>query len=181
MFKRGLIALTATLVLILAAHPARAEDRHEGYYYPPVGASTETYEPRAKVLAEASRAVRIGFVTELTRQQFAAPYPPQYAIFAKGEDAEKLIIVALDDEVFRTLFRARGVLAQLTAHARTTEFFKANSVDDYFTFFDLCRLLGFAQLTISDGQTWSHRVEFAATAAEVPAATPEGTPATPTP
>jgi hypothetical protein len=167
---------------MLAASAAQAEDRHEGYYYPPVNNSVEQYEARAKVLPEANRTIRVAFITDLTRRQFAGPYPPQYAIFAKGENAEKLIVVALEDDVFRTLFRARGVLAQLTAHARATEFFKTNAVDDYFTFFDLCRLLGFEQMTISDGQTWSHRIEFTTVAepASAPAPAPEQ-PATPTP
>jgi hypothetical protein len=173
--KQILIAVVASIALLATAE---AEDRHEGYYYPPIGNSIEQYEPRAKVLPEANRALRVSFVTDFTRKQFAGPYPPQYAVFAKGEGAEKLIIVALDDDVFRTLFRARGVLAQMTAHARATEFFKTNAVDDYFTFFDLCRLLGFEQLTISDGQTWSHRVEFKVAAEASAPATP---PASPTP
>jgi hypothetical protein len=175
--KQFLVLAVVAGVIAIAPLTARAQDRHEGYYYPPVGESVEKYEARAKVLPEADRALRVAFITDLTRKQFAGPYPPQYAIFAKGEGAEKLIIVALEDDVFRTLFRARGVLAQLTAHARATDFFKTNAVDDYFTFFDLCRLLGFEQLTISDGQTWSHRVEF--TSVADPAATP-GQP-TPTP
>ena len=33
----------------------------------------------------------------LTTQQLRAPYPPQFAIFAKGANAQKLIIVSLND------------------------------------------------------------------------------------
>lgn len=175
--KRILAAVAVVALTMAAGLPAYAQDKHDGYYYPPVGDSVETYEARAKVLPDATRAARVAFVTDLTRKQFAGPYPAQYAIYAKGEDAEKMIIVALEDDIFRTLFRARAVLAQMTAQARSTEFFKANSVDDYFTFFDLLRLMGFEQLTISDGQTWSHRIELK-TGGEVPA--PTATPA-PTP
>lgn len=175
--KQIFAAVAVAAMMMAAGAPVNAEDKHDGYYYPPVGDSVETYGARAKVLPDATRAVRVAFVTDLTRKQFAGPYPAQYAIYAKGEEAEKMIIVALEDDIFRTLFRARAVLAQMTAQARSTEFFKANSVDDYFTFFDLLRLMGFEQLTISDGQTWSHRIELK-TVAEAPA--PTTTPA-PTP
>ena len=178
--KRILQATILAGLLAVPVVPASAEDRHEGYYYPPLTDKAEQYEAKAKVLPEANRALRVAFVTDLTRQQFAGPYPPQYAIYAKGSEAEKLIIVALEDDIFRTLFRARTVLAQLTAHARSTEFFKSNSVDDYFTFFDLCRLLGFEQLTISDGQTWSHRIGFGSLP-EPPTPSPQAGTPTPNP
>ena len=132
---------------------------HEGYYYPAI-TSKETYVARARRNEEIKRDNRIRFVTELTALQSRAAYAPQYAVFAKGSDGQKLIIVALNDEVFGSLYRARGVLAQLTAFSRRTPFFVENSVDDIFTFFDLLRYLGFERLTISDGKTFSHQVDF---------------------
>ena len=42
------------------------------------------------------------------------PAPQHYAVFAKRIAGEKLIIVAFDDDVFATLFRARAVPATLT-------------------------------------------------------------------
>jgi hypothetical protein len=79
-------------------------------------------------------------------------------VFAKGSDAQKLIITALDGDVFSTLYRARGVMAQMSAYARTTEFFQEHGVDDLFTFYDLLKLLGFTQLTITDGESWAHQI-----------------------
>lgn len=143
--------------------PAGADDAkkpgHEGYYYPAI-TSQETYVARARNNPDIQRDSRIRFVTELTALQSRAAYAPQYAIFAKGGDAEKLIIVALNDDVFGSLYRARGVLAQLTAFSRRTPFFIENNVDDIFTFFDLLRYLGFERLTISDGKSFSHQVDF---------------------
>jgi hypothetical protein len=141
------------------ATPSEAGDRHEEYYYPKTG-SEETYKARARTLADASKAQRLAFVTQLFLLQSQSPYPPRYAIFAKGADSEKMIIVALDDEVFRTLYRARGVLAQLSAFARSSPFFIENGVEDLFTFFDLLKLLGFEQLTISDGDRFAHRINI---------------------
>ena len=37
------------------------------------------------------------FVTVLTAQMLQNPYPPQFAIFAKGTESEKLIVTGLTD------------------------------------------------------------------------------------
>jgi len=149
--------LTVVLGTMMMAGAAAAEDRHEGYYYPEVQ-TRETYVARAQTLPAADREARLAFVTQLTISQSTSPYPPQYAIFAKGSDAQKLIITALDDDVFATLYRARGVMAQMSAYARTTEFFQEHGVDDLFTFYDLLKLLGFTQITITDGESWAHQI-----------------------
>lgn len=148
------------LFLWLAAGPWTAwaaQDRHAGYYFP-TPRSEETYKARAKTLPDANRARRIGFTIGLTSQMQNLPYPPPFAIFAKGEEAEKLIIVGLREGEMNTIYRARAVLAILTASARSSQFFQDHHVDDYFTFFDLAKLLGFTQITVSDGHRFAHRI-----------------------
>ena len=158
MFHKFALAIAAAvLVAGTIATPASATDRHEGYYYPEVG-SREVYTARAQTLATSDRSTRIAFVTQLTLSQASSPYPPEYAVFAKGGEGQKLVITALNDEVFATLFRARGVMAQMSAFARTTEFFTEYGVEDLFTFYDLLKLLGFEQVTITDGSTWAHQI-----------------------
>ena len=151
---------TATNVTTIST-PSEDEisERHAGYYYPPI-TSRERYTSRARVLDGADRDRRIGFVTAITRQQFTFGYPPQYTMYAKGDEAEKLIIVALGDQSIATIYQARALLAQLTAVARASEFFSELGVETYFTFFDLARMLGFERLTISDGKVFTHRVEI---------------------
>jgi hypothetical protein len=155
--RRVLAALALSLVLPTAT-AARAEGQ-EGYYYPPV-TSTETFERTLAETPGADRATRIGFVTQVTAQQLQSPTPPRYAIFAKGAEAEEMIIVALEDGVFDTLFRARAVMAQLSAPARTTEFFVEQNLAAQATYYDMIKIMGFKSLTLSDGKTWSHRVDF---------------------
>jgi hypothetical protein len=148
-------ALCATLLAFAAA----AEDDEEGYYYPPVGSS----EVFARSLADTPAAgpgVRVEFVTAVTRQQYEQAYPPRFALVVKGDDKAELIITALDDDVFKTLFRARAVMGQLSASARTTDFFVKNQLSEVATFYDMLKIMGFRTLTLSDGETWSHRVEF---------------------
>lgn len=151
-------ALVAGAVL-LGDGGAMANDRHEGYYYPEL-TSSEVYQARAFTLPDASRKSRIAFVTGITNEQNKAPYPPQAAIFAKGSNAEKLIIVALEDGRIDTIYRARAIFAQMTAVSRLLPVFSELGVEDYYTFFDLAKMLGFTQITISNGRDFAHQVEI---------------------
>lgn len=153
---RTVVALVVAM-FVAATAPASATDRHAGYYYPPVQ-TEETYTARARTLLNAERLLRLEFVNTVTAQQLTSPYPPQYALFAKGDEAEKMIIVSLHEGTYDTLYRMRGLLAMLTSVARRTPFFREHEVEDFFTFFDLLKLLGFAQLTVTDGASFAHRV-----------------------
>lgn len=150
-------AAAAAFALAVAA-PVAAEDRHDGYYYPPI-TSHEVYKARTPARPDATREIRIGFIVAETEGQAQRPYPPRFAMFAKGEHAEKLIIIGFD-EGFQTLYRARAVLAQLTARARGTALLRNMGVEDMFTFLDVVRLLGFTQVTLSDGASWSHQIDL---------------------
>jgi len=132
-------------------------DRHAGYYYPEPQ-TQEVYVARAQTLHDSDRTRRLAFVTALTQQQLVAPYPPGLAIFAKGDEADKLIMVALRDDLFDSVYRMRGVLAVMTASARTSDLFRSYNVQDIFTFFDLLKLLGFRKLTLTDGKDLAHVV-----------------------
>ncbi len=52
------------------------------------------------------------------------------------------------------------MLAQLTARARGTALLRNMGVDDVFTFLDVAKLLGFTQITVSDGASWAHQIEL---------------------
>jgi hypothetical protein len=134
-----------------------AESGHEGYYYPKL-TSREIYKARTKVMPKSDRHSRLLFISALTRDQANAAYSPRYAIFAKGDDAEKLIIVGLDDSSFATIYRARAVMAALSSLARLTPLFKDADLEDELTFYDLAKLLGFKEINVSDGRKFAHRV-----------------------
>jgi hypothetical protein len=148
--------LVAAIIAVSLGGAALAAGK-DSYYYPPVG-SEEVFTRDLGVAPPAGRAVRVGFATQITKAQLAAAESPRFVIFAKGDKAQHMIIVALDDEIFRTIYRARAVLAQLTSNARRTDFFINSNIQDHATWFDLAKLLGFEDLVISDGETWSHRV-----------------------
>jgi hypothetical protein len=168
MRRLGVAALVATIGVALwvagTTHaeakdvkPAPTVDRLEGYYYPPV-TSREVYVSRAKTLQDSTRTRRLGFVSGLTQQLANMPYAPTYAIFAKGEDATRLLIVAYGDGTIDTVYRARALFATLTGLARLTPLFQELQVEELFTFFDLCKLLGFQTITVSDGRKFTHQV-----------------------
>ena len=155
---RAVVALVMLAsAVVLAPRPASAGDRHAGYYYPEP-ATHEVYEARATTLPEANREVRLGFVVGVTQTLLRQPYAPAFVIFAKGDEAEKMIIVGLAEGYMNTLYRARAVLAMLTAVARSTRFLNERGVAEYLTFFDLAKLLGFTRITISDGRTFAHQI-----------------------
>ena len=149
----GWVAVIAALAYAPAAHA-----QQENYYYPAVN-SEETFARQLMANPPpATREIRTAFMTQITKAMLAAPENPRYVMFAKGAEAEHLIIVALDDQVFKTIYRARAVLAQLTSNARGTEFFIKNKIAAHATWFDLAKLLGFEDIVVSDGDLWSHRV-----------------------
>jgi len=156
--RRGIVlAIVAMALLGTTAASAQPVDRYEGYYYPKAG-SHETYVSRAKTLEDSDRGRRLGFVSGLTQQMADQAYAPTYAIFAKGENADRLIIVAYGEGQLNTIYRARALFASLTAMARLTPLFQQLQVEELFTFFDLCKLIGFNSITVSDGDKFAHQI-----------------------
>ncbi len=152
-----LIAILIAMIVTTSA--ASAQDRYEGYYYPDVSSQEEF----TRVIREGptpSKGVRVEFVTNLTAAQLAAPESPRFVFFAKGGDAKHLNIIALDDDIFSTLYRARAVLAQMTSNMRSNDFFRGQGLEHVATFYDLVQLMEFDTLVISDGETWAHQVNF---------------------
>lgn len=148
-----LLALLATLT-----GPAKAQEgAHAGYYYPePL--SREEYVSRGRTMVDADRSQRLKFTQGLTLGQLERPYPPSFAIFAKGDEAEKLIIVSMSAGYADTLYRMRGFLAILTHIARESPMFVSFKVEEIFTFLDLLKLMGFEQVTVTDGDRFAHQI-----------------------
>ncbi len=147
------------LALIVAVPAATAQERYEGYYYPDV-TSQEQFTRVIRDGPPPNKGVRVDFVTNLTAAQLAAPESPRFVFFAKGADAKHLNIIALDDEIFSTLFRARAVMAQMTSNMRNNAFFRDQGLEFVATFYDLLQIMEFDTLVISDGATWAHQVNF---------------------
>ncbi len=154
---RGMFLVLALLMATpVMAQPA---DRLEGYYYPKVS-SRETYVARARVMEGSDRARRLGFVSAITAQLADQAYAPSYAIFAKGGEAERMIIVAYGDGQLNTIYRARALFAAMSGVARLSPLFQELQVEELFTFFDLCRMLGFTSITVSDGEKFAHQIQL---------------------
>lgn len=93
-----------------------------------------------------------------TLKQSERPHPAMLAMLANGDDPEKLVIVGLRDGRMNSIYRARAVLAMLTATARATPVFQEYQVEEVFTFLDVCKMLGFEKVTISDGRDLAHQM-----------------------
>ena len=142
-----------------AAKSAAGVDRDANYYYP-VPQTRESYRSAATTLADSTRERRIGFVTGMTQEMLNNHFAPQFIMFAKGGEANRLIIVSITDGAYDTLYRARALFAMLSAIARLTPYFRENAVSSIYNFFDLCKLLGFTEVTWSDGKTLAHQIKI---------------------
>lgn len=151
--------MIAVLIAVMLAGTSIAQERHVGYYYPEI-TSEETFDRVVRASRGADKPVRIDFVNQITQAQLDAPESPRFVFFAKGETASTLILIALDDEVFSTLYRARAIMGQLTVSVRQSGFFQQQDLEYVATFYDLLQLIQFDELIISDGETWAHRVAF---------------------
>jgi len=147
-----------------AAKPAAAtsatppgEDRYIVYYYPKPS-STEVFESQMQTIASMDRAQRIQFVTVVSQGTIQSAYRVPYAVFAKGEKADKMIIVGLQSGELNSIYRMRALLANMTTMSRLSPFFQEKTVAEDATFFDLLKLLGFQSLTITDGDKLTHQV-----------------------
>ena len=165
-FAAGLALLVMAAALPTAAQqaakPAAAakpatEDRYIGYYYPKP-TSTETFESTLQTIAGVDRAQRIQFTTVVAQGTIQSAYRVPYAVFAKGEKADKMIIVGMQQGELNTVYRMRALLANMTTMSRLSPFFQERTVAEDATFFDLLKLLGFKELTITDGEKLTHQV-----------------------
>lgn len=142
-----------------AATPKADEDRYVGYYYPKPTA-IETYASPMQTIAGAERAQRVQFATVVSQGTIQSAYRVPYSVFVKGEKADKMIIVGLQPGEMSTIFRARAILANMTTMSRLSPFFQERTIAEDANFFDLLKLLGFQQITISDGDKFTHQVNI---------------------
>jgi len=152
------VAILAALATASGAAQAK-EDRHAGYYYPHP-AQIEEYTSRAQPIPDMQRRQRILFVIGIVDQMSKRPYPPPVDLFVKGDEAEKLILVGNQDGRLNTIYRVRSLLARLTSSARTLPILHEYKVADTFNFLDLLKLLGFKQVTVSDGVALAHQIKL---------------------
>ena len=157
MARRFALVLAATL---LAAGPGMAQqsaDRYVGYYYP-APTSTEVFESKLTTLTGMDRAQRVQFTTIMAQGTLQGSYRFPYAVFVKGGQADRMIIVGLQPGELSTIYRIRAVLANMTSQARLSTFFQERTIAEDSTFFDLLKMLGFKSITITDGDKLTHQV-----------------------
>lgn len=139
-----------------AAAPA-AEDKYVGYYYPKP-TTIENYTSPMQMIAGAERQQRVQFVTVVSQGTIQSAYRVPYAVFVKGDKAEKLIIVGLQPGELNSIYRVRAILANMTTMSRLSPFFQERTVAEDANFYDLLKMLGFTQLTATDGEKFAYQV-----------------------
>jgi hypothetical protein len=69
-----------------------------------------------------------------------------------------MIIISNMKGQLDTIYRVRALLATMTAVARKSPVLRKVRLENVLTFLDLAKMLGFKQITISDGDKFSHQV-----------------------
>ena len=171
MFKK--IAACVVVAVAFAALPAQAqpakpapaaaapavEDKYVGYYYPKP-TTVENYTSPMQTIQGAERAQRVQFVTVVSQGTIQSAYRVPYSVFVKGDKAEKMIIVGLQPGELASIYRIRAILANMTTMSRLSPFFQERTVAEDANFFDLLKLLGFTQLTVTDGDKLAYQVSI---------------------
>ena len=67
-------------------------------------------------------------------------------------------VQAFDDTSLSTIYRVHALMAELTGLARVSPVLKDADLEDTMNFYDLVKLLGFKEITVSDGRKMSHRI-----------------------
>lgn len=151
------ILAIALFISIGISGVALAGDRHAGYNYPEPQ-TEELYKSVVPPIPGVNRRSRISFIVGLDQLQKKNPYPPDYHMYAKGAESEKLIIVAVEEGRYNTLYRLRALLASMTSDARRSPLFAKIGQVERLGFYDLTRMAGFKWITITNGKDISHRV-----------------------
>jgi hypothetical protein len=136
---------------------ANGEDRYVGYYYPKPSV-LEPYTSTMQTIAGVDRPQRIQFVTVVSQGTIQSAYRVPYAVFAKGDKAEHMIVVGMQQGELNTIYRIRALLANMTTMSRLSPFFQEHTVAEDANFFDLLKLLGFHKLTVTDGEKLTYQV-----------------------
>lgn len=157
--KTALLAAALGAFLAGTLASANAFDGHAGYYYPEPQ-TREAYVTEIEVAPDANKRSRAAFVIGLAAQHAKQNHAAGYHLFAKGGDLEKLIIVATGDGQYDTLYRLRALLASLTSMARATELFSRTNNPQDLNFLDFCKLIGFKQVTVSNGKDVAHQIKI---------------------
>jgi len=155
------MAFAAVPALAQTAKPAPAAATAApavvGYYYPKP-TTVENYTSAMQTIPGAERAQRVQFVTVVSQGTIQSAYRVPYSVFVKGDKAEKLIIVGLQPGELNSIYRVRAILANMTTMSRLSPFFQERTVAEDANFFDLLKLLGFTQLTATDGEKFAYQV-----------------------
>jgi hypothetical protein len=140
-----------------ATNSGPKDDKYIGYYYPKP-TTTEEFTSSMQTIATMDRPQRVQFVTVVSQGTLQSAYRVPYAVFVKGEKADKMIIVGMQQGEMNSIYRMRALLANMTTMSRLSPFFQERTIAEDATFFDLLKLLGFTELTITDGEKLTHQV-----------------------
>ena len=156
LMRLGVIFLFA---IWLTIKTGAAADREVSYYYP-ASNNMETYKARMRTNIKSDRFSRIKIVNMISAEFNSKSYPSRVAIFAKGSQIDKIIIISLVDGYLDTIYRARALLQTMAPVVRNSPLFRDIKEKVFMEFLDLLKISGFKKITVSDGKNFSYQVNL---------------------
>lgn len=130
--------------------------REAGYTYPaPSGSEVVSTIVNDAVQVPPFEA-RVQFVSQLTQVLASRPYPPLALAMTEGDDHETIVFLDAGRLDVSTPYEARAIVAQMSSATRNSPLFAQYGVENYASIFDMFKLLGFAQVIITNGDDFAY-------------------------
>ena len=128
-----------------------------GYQFYPTPKGIENYKSRRRVLSNTQNKTRIVFVNNILRSFFQRGAQERVLVFAKGKNAENMIIMDSVDGNLSTIFKVRAFIEVLPVLLRNTPIYRKFKNNEIPPFLDLAKMNGFKTVTFTDGDKYSYK------------------------
>ena len=132
----------------------RELDGHQFYPTPKV---IENYKSRRRVLTSTQNKTRIAFVNNILRAFIHRDAKERVFVFAKGKNAENMIIMDSVNGNLNTIFKVRAFIEVLPVLLRNSPIYRKFKNSEIPPFLDLAKMNGFKTVIFTDGDKYSFR------------------------
>ena len=128
-----------------------------GHQFYPTPKVIENYKSRRRVLTSTQNKTRIAFVNNILRAFIHRDAKERVFVFAKGKNAENMIIMDSVNGNLNTIFKVRAFIEVLPVLLRNSPIYRKFKNSEIPPFLDLAKMNGFKTITFTDGDKYSFR------------------------
>jgi hypothetical protein len=128
-----------------------------GHQFYPTPKVIENYKSRRRVLTGTQNKTRIAFANNILRAFIHRDVKERVFVFAKGKNAENMIIMDSVNGNLNTIFKVRAFIEVLPVLLRNTPIYRKFKNSEIPPFLDLAKMNGFKTVIFTDGDKYSFR------------------------